>query len=425
MTAADRTTVADLTPRALAVLDAGAIERDLCRLVRVPSPTGDERAALELLGELCTERGIDATLHEHDVAALRLADGYPGEEAGRSELLGLTADVAGHGGARLCLAGHLDVVDPGAAEWTHGPWSGAVVDGAVHGRGAVDMKGGVVAALHAIGAVRDAAGADGPPCDLTLLGLSSEEDGGLGAFAQLARDDRFDGCVIPEPTDFRVIAAHGGALTFTGEVGGVSAHAAFRLAGVSAIDRYLPIHGALAELEQRLNRDVSDPLMAQLELPYPLSVGRVQAGRWSSQVPDRLEFEGRVGVPVGSGAAEVRKLVESTVQAAAGDGPPVRLRWTGGQFGAGATPVEHPLTQLVARSLGAETSPQATAAPIAGISYGADMRLFTERGIPCVLAGPGPSRLAHAVDEHVLVADVLRTARMLVRTIAGFGAVAR
>lgn len=41
MTAADRTTVADLTPRALAVLDAGAIERDLCRLVRVPSPTGD------------------------------------------------------------------------------------------------------------------------------------------------------------------------------------------------------------------------------------------------------------------------------------------------------------------------------------------------------------------------------------------------
>jgi glycosyltransferase involved in cell wall biosynthesis len=55
---------------------------------------------------------------------------------------------------RVCLNGHIDVVDPGTAPWRHGPWSGAVEDGVLHGRGAVDMKVAAVAALHAAAAVR-------------------------------------------------------------------------------------------------------------------------------------------------------------------------------------------------------------------------------------------------------------------------------
>jgi acetylornithine deacetylase/succinyl-diaminopimelate desuccinylase-like protein len=49
------------------------------------------------------------------------------------------------------------------------------------------------------------------------------------------------------------------------------------------------------------------------------------------------------------------------------------------------------------------------------------MRLFTERGIPCVMAGPAGTRLAHAVDEHVRIDDMVRTARLIVRTIVAFG----
>jgi acetylornithine deacetylase/succinyl-diaminopimelate desuccinylase-like protein len=37
------------------------------------------------------------------------------------------------------------------------------------------------------------------------------------------------------------------------------------------------------------------------------------------------------------------------------------------------------------------------------------------------MAGPAGMRLAHAVDEHVRIDDVLRTARMIVRTIVAFG----
>ena len=124
---------------------------DAAALVQVPSVTGDERAAVERLGEIAAGLGLDAQLHEHDLGALRAHPSHPGEEAERDELVGLTVTRPGPPGApRLCLNGHLDVVAPGTEEWRLGPWSGAVEDGFLHGRGSVDMKGAVVAALHAL-----------------------------------------------------------------------------------------------------------------------------------------------------------------------------------------------------------------------------------------------------------------------------------
>lgn len=114
---------------------------------------------------------------------MRASPGWPGEEALRTELVSATVTCRGSG-RRLCLNGHLDVVDPGAVEWGHGPWSGLAAEGWVHGRGSIDMKGGVAAALQAMAA----AGGD---CEVVLQVVPSEEDGGLGSFAALERDDRF------------------------------------------------------------------------------------------------------------------------------------------------------------------------------------------------------------------------------------------
>ena len=189
---------------------------------------------------------------------------------------------------------------PGTAEWQHGPWSGWVEDGWLHGRGALDMKGGVVAALHALAALRDAGGHP----EVVLQAVASEEDGGLGTFAALERDDAFDACLIPEPTGFEVVCAQAGALTFRATVRGRAAHAALRLAGRSALDRYVGVHLALQAHERALNRDVEHPAMRALALPYPVSVGRIDGGEWSSSVPDRVTVEGRLGVPLGSDLAD-------------------------------------------------------------------------------------------------------------------------
>ncbi|MEA2296413.1 MAG: acetylornithine deacetylase, partial [Solirubrobacteraceae bacterium] len=295
----------------LAAIDGAAIARDVSRLVRAASVTGDERPAVEALAAIAAAHDLPARVDVHDLDAVRAAPGYPGEEAPRAELVGLTATLPGAGPRRLCLNGHLDVVAPGAAPWVHPPFDGVIGDGVVHGCGSLDMKGGVVAALHAMAAVRRVAGR--PPAEVVLQAVASEEDGGLGTFAALEADDRFDACLIPEPTAFDVVVAHAGALTFTGTVTGVSAHAAVRLEGVSALDRYVPIHQALQAHERAVNADVAHPLMAPLALPYPLLVGRIQAGTWSSRVPDELVFEGRLGVRVGEDPAEARASLERAV----------------------------------------------------------------------------------------------------------------
>ena len=87
-----------------------------------------------------------------------------------------------------------------------------------------------------------------------LQAVASEEDGGLGTFAALERDDAFDAALLPEPTGLRVVCAQAGALTFRGVVRGRSAHAAERLAGVSAIDRYVRVHHALRAARARRQR---------------------------------------------------------------------------------------------------------------------------------------------------------------------------
>jgi acetylornithine deacetylase len=401
---------------ALARLDAGALARDVAALVQVASVTGDERAALERLGELAEALGLRADLHRHDLAALRAHPGHPGEEAARDELWGLTVTVPGarDGGPRLAVDGHVDVVPVGAEPWRHGsPWSGAIDGGCVYGRGSVDMKGAVVAALHGLAAL----GGRAPHGEVVLVAVGSEEDGGLGTFAALERDSGFDACLIPEPTGFDVVCAQAGALTFEGVVHGVAAHAAQRLEGVSAIDRYLPVHAALAAHERALNADVEHPLMRALELPYPLLVGRVRAGEWSSSVPDRLVFEGRAPVRVGEAPQDARAAVEAAVAAVA-DGT-VELRWPGGQFASGETPAGHPFARLVREAVAAEKGREAR---VAGVPWGADMRLWCARGIPCVMAGPTGIELAHAVDERVRIDDLVTVARTIVRVVHGFSA---
>jgi acetylornithine deacetylase len=395
------------------VIDMRALAGDAAALLQVPSPTGAERAGLERLADLAEGLGLRANLHEHDLAALRAHPGHPGEEVPRGELWSLTVEVGGSGAGRLAVSGHIDTVPEGTVSWRHGPWSGALEDGWLYGRGSVDMKGAVVAALHALAEVARGGGA---PADIVLVVVGSEEDGGLGAFAALERDDAFDACLIAEPTGFDVVCAHAGALTFEGVVPGVAAHAAHRLQGVSAIDRYLPLHRALAEHERALNADVEHPLMRALELPYPLLVGRLEAGEWSSSVPDRLRFEGRAPVRVGEDVASARAGVEAAVADAC---PQARLRWPGGQFASGQTDTGHPFTALVRGALSAELGRDAA---VAGVPWGADMRLWTARAIPTVMAGTPGIELAHAVDERVRVEDLVTLARTIVRVAMEFPA---
>lgn len=386
-------------------------------VIRRPSVSGTdgENEAQAHMATLFAEGGLDVDHWQIDLPALTGHPDFPGMEVQRSEAWGLVGRLPGAGdGPTLMLNGHIDVVPIGdPAAWTDPPFGGELRGDRLFGRGACDMKAGLLAAHTAVQAVRRSGVA--LRGDVLVASVQGEEDGGLGTFATLQRGWRADACVIPEPTDLDVIPANSGALTFRLRVHGLATHAARRTEGISAIERFWPVWRALAELERRRHEHV-DPLMSRWEFAHPLSIGMVRSGDWASSVPDLLVAEGRLGVALGEPVDEARRQLELAVADACADDPwlrdhPVEVEWWGGQFAAGQLPAESDLVDRVRAAHGA-----AGGGPldVYGAPYGSDLRLLTGLGgIPSVQYGPGDVTLAHGPLESVPIDQVLVTARTL------------
>ena len=406
----------DWAARVAEHLDAESAAQLVRELVRIPSVSGSD-AECEIqawLADWLRAEGFEVDHWRLPLEELTSQPDFPGMEVSRSEAWGVVARLPGSGGGRsLLLNGHVDVVPPGDRQaWGDDPFSGRLDGDAVYGRGACDMKGGLAAAMLALRALRRSgvrlAG------DVLLAGVAGEEDGGLGTYALLRRGWRADACVITEPTGLDVVPANGGALTFRLTVRGQSAHASRRTEGVSAIEKFYPVFRALRDLERRRSAD-ADPLMARWNVPYPIEIGTVTAGDWSSSVPDLLVAEGRFGVALGESVDAARRVLEAAVAEACAADPwlsehPVTVEWWGGQFASARLPKDAEwLSEAVHK---AHRTVTGEAADTWGGPYGSDLRLMTGiGGVPTVQYGPGDIDLAHAPNERVSVTEVLTAAR--------------
>jgi acetylornithine deacetylase len=406
-------------------VDPSGLVDAVVRAVAIPSMGGTpaEMHAQEFFAEQWQADGLDVDTWSLDIETLASRPDFCGMEVPRSEGLGVLARLPGSGGgATLALLGHTDVVPPGdVAAWSGDPFRPTVHNGMITGRGTADMKAGIVAAWFAVRMLQQAnvrlLG------DVVLAAVSGEEDGGLGTYALLDAlprrhpDLHIDACVIPEPTDLDVVPANGGALTFRLIVRGAATHASRRTEGVSAIEKFSLALAALTDLESARNAQV-DPLMQRWPVAYPLSIGTVHAGDWASTVPDLCIAEGRLGVALDETPAQARAALESTLSSLCAKDPwlsdhPIEVQWWGGQFAPGRTDPSHPLISTI-RS--AHTEISGSTPDIYGGPYGSDLRQLVGAGIPTVQYGPGDSRVAHAPNEHVAIADIVVCARTLALT---------
>ncbi len=94
-------------------------------------------------------------------------------------------------------------------QWTTPAFSPQIRDGALYGRGAVDMKGGVVAGLAAMRALREAE-VELDEAEAVLVTVPAEEDGGAGALAAIRAGLVADAAVITEPTRLEIVTAQAG-----------------------------------------------------------------------------------------------------------------------------------------------------------------------------------------------------------------------
>ncbi len=134
-------------------------EQLLQNLIRfdTTNPPGNEGPCLDYLDNLLRQAGFETTILAADPQRPNLIARLEGKR---------TAPL-------LLLYGHADVVTTANQEWTHPPFSGALVDGFVWGRGALDMKGGLAMMVAAF--LRAKAEGLLPAGDVVLAILSDEE----------------------------------------------------------------------------------------------------------------------------------------------------------------------------------------------------------------------------------------------------------
>jgi succinyl-diaminopimelate desuccinylase len=192
-------------------------------LIQCPSVTPDEGGALAFLEKTLKAAGF--TVHRVTFS-----------EPGAADVENLYARI-GTASPHLMFAGHTDVVPPGdEMAWAHPPFAGAIKDGMLYGRGAVDMKGGIACA---VAATLDHLAANGgkPKGSISFL-ITGDEEGiavnGTIKLLKWAEDqgETFDHCILAEPSNVSALGdtikiGRRGSLNGTLVVSGKQGHVAY------------------------------------------------------------------------------------------------------------------------------------------------------------------------------------------------------
>lgn len=403
-------------PALLAEVDSARSEAAayLGALVAARSPTGDEGVAAPVMAGWLEENGFEAEVR---AVTSGQRDKFPAL-AGEADLE-TRPNVYGWWRSAhperspLVLNGHLDVVPADPADgWTHDPFGGELADGRIWGRGATDMKGGVVAAMFAVRALRRA-GLE-PSRDVQIQGVMGEETGGLGTLAALDDQPWPGAAIVLEPSENVVAPACGGNLQFRVHVEGAAAHTAVPWEGVSAAAKLWLVNEAISAYSARRNAAIDQPLFAHLPTPAPTGIGIFRAGDYHSTLPATAMLAGRVGVMPGDSLEALKgELLE--VVAAAGDGDewlaahPPRLEWIHEGFAGWETPLDSPLVSALVAGCEAATGERRVGA----VTYGSDAGHFAAAGVPTAIFGPGSIVDAHRVDESLAEDDLVEAIGVL------------
>ncbi len=389
-------------------------------LVRTPSLTGEEGEVQALVADVMRDLNLDVDVWEPDVTELGTYAEHVGEFEtfeGRPNVVGVWKGAGT--GRSIILNGHIDTVEPGNAEfWDSPPFAAELVDGAIIGRGALDMKGGVAANLIAVRVLQDLGFEPGG--DIIVESVISEEDGGAGTLAAVLRGYKADGAIITEPTDLKLIAAHAGSLVFRIHVEGKAAHGGYRDEGVSAFEAFLPLFQALLDFEAERNRTIDHPLFRPFRNKIPINVGVIRSGSWPSSVPEWLIAEGRAGLVPGETLDGFKQELVDVVMRTARDHSwlaehPPRVEWFSGQFAPSEIDTTHP---LVATLSDAHVSVHGSPPSIEAVPAGTDMRHLVLFGdTPAVIYGAGDIRLAHQTNEAIVVDDLTMAVRTIVSAV--------
>ena len=389
-------------------------------LVRTPSLANDEGGVQNTIHEKLKDLNLDSQKIPVVFSELNDHPAFNDDGFSPDSRINVIATWKGNGKSRsLILNGHVDVVPTGPENlWNYSPWSGKEEDGKIFGRGSCDMKAGLSSGLFAI-AILKSLGFK-PNGDVIFQSVVGEESGGCGTLTNIVKGYHADAAIILEPTSLKLSPIQSGALTFRLTVHGRATHASMRWDGVSAIEKYTGLHNAIIKLEEMRHHSFDTKHYESKDRVAPINIGTVRAGQWHSTVPESIIAEGRLGVFPNESNEEARKNFEDHVfefsknDSWLTENPP-EIEWFEGQFESGQTPIDDPLIKELSSAYKNVLNREAV---IEGVTYGSDLRLFTNHAhIPSVLFGPGDVRLAHAANEYVTIEEIMFSTEVIANMI--------
>lgn len=367
-----------------------------------------------MFGDVFTEYGI-----EYEVIAPK------------SEMPNVAASFEGTADSgsdrHLTFNGHLDTYPVGARDrWDRDPFSGAVENGKIHGRGASDMHGGFIATLAAFVYLYEHrehfAG------EVSIVGVSDEETGGRwGTEYLVTNHSEYTGTAVlnGEPSAGFIQFAERGPVWVDISVRGESAHSAYPH-GLNAIESLVAIltelhaDSGLADLAA-VPEDVRDTIETSRDdslfgagstdfvLAPSVNIGTIAGGEKINLTAESAHAEVDVRLPVGTAPQAAIEWLEEIAHAHPGDVTVDVLSYTPPTY----TDPHHPLIQSVRESAALVQDRDGPPPYSCGFGF-TDCRFYREQNIPSTYYGPIPYNMG-SQNEYITVDDF--TDSILVHTL--------
>lgn len=374
---------------------------------KTPNPPGDTREAAAHITAFLDEAELPYRIIDPKPEFPNIVGTFEGSSSGK----------------HLVLNGHVDCFPVGEHEtWTHGgPWSGAVADGKIWGRGVADMKCGTTASIFTFAYLHRIR--DQLKGRLTLTAVSDEETfGPWGARYLIEHHPEVHGdcCLNGEPSSpysirfgekgplwlqftVRTAGAHGAYTHVSESASKIGAQLVLDLERLSELDIPMPdnVGDILERATETIDRAQGDGASAVLSR-ITVNIGLMQAGVKVNVIPSQCVIEADIRLPVGAQKEAVLEVVDEIVAAY----PQVTYEELNYSPPSWCDP-EHEMVgilQVNAKALSG-VEPQ----PICSLG-GTDTRLWRYHNVPAFVYGPFPTGMGTG-DEHVPIEDFLHIVR--------------
>ncbi len=314
------------------------------------------------------------------------------------------------GGRKLMFNAHTDVV-PASEGMTHA-WDPKLEEGSIYGRGACDDKGQVALFYHVM-KVLDRLGVQ-LKGDIVAHLVNEEENGGNGSLAMARSGEKADFCIVLEPTENRLLTSIRGAVWFRIKFKGIAGHSGQAGQTKSAL---LLARNAMNILEKYhddlLKASRGFKLFDIYPNPMPITFGKLQAGNWPAAAPNQAVLEGVLGFLPNKTKEDVCREMKEALLAGGLTQDDFELTFMYRHDCSVMDPT-HEFTLMMLENAAAA----GYSLKVDGMTASCDAWFYNNQlGVPTLVFGAGSLKVAHSIKENIAIADIARTAEILLNFI--------